>query len=392
MNVADRARANLRRYPWYVGALAAHAWVPVFFLYLSSRVTLPEVLTLEAIYYVAVVALEVPSGYFSDRVGRRPTLIIAAAAVMAAGLTFAAGTAFWHLAAAQVLLAVGLAFNSGTDTSFHLANLTALGEEQSYAEREARLAGLAFATGAGAALVGGALGVLDLRWAYVASAGAAGVALCVALSLQTLPEDEDRAHGFARALRDCVTTARQKPLAWLFAVSVTATVVNHIPYEFYQPYLAALPDTPWPSDGTPLVAGLHVAAVAAVAMLAARASARIADRLGVVPHLLLTVAIQVGLVWAMALTLHPLVAVLLVARSAPRALQAAPLRAAVTPRVAPRLRATYLSLQSLAGRLAFAALLLGLAQGAGDVDEALFGAGCVAVGLLALVAVLSPKR
>ena len=44
------------------------------------------------------------------------------------GLTFAAGTAFWHLAVAQVLLAVGLAFNSGTDTSFHLANLTALGE------------------------------------------------------------------------------------------------------------------------------------------------------------------------------------------------------------------------------------------------------------------------
>lgn len=36
-----------------------------------------RVLRLEAIYYIAVVFLEVPSGYFSDRFGRRQTLLIA---------------------------------------------------------------------------------------------------------------------------------------------------------------------------------------------------------------------------------------------------------------------------------------------------------------------------
>jgi MFS family permease len=36
-----------------------------------------RVLRLEAIYYIAVVILEVPSGYFSDRFGRRQTLLIA---------------------------------------------------------------------------------------------------------------------------------------------------------------------------------------------------------------------------------------------------------------------------------------------------------------------------
>ena len=38
------------------------------------------VLRLEAIYYVAVVVLEVPSGFFSDVVGRKPTLLISSLA------------------------------------------------------------------------------------------------------------------------------------------------------------------------------------------------------------------------------------------------------------------------------------------------------------------------
>ena len=47
------------------------ARLPVFFLYFSSHLSLSEVLRLEALYCLAVVVLEAPSGYFSDRVGRR---------------------------------------------------------------------------------------------------------------------------------------------------------------------------------------------------------------------------------------------------------------------------------------------------------------------------------
>lgn len=71
---------NARLYPWYAGLFNAHFWMPVFFLYFLRYMPLVDVLRLEAVYYLGVVLLEVPSGYFSDRFGRKLTLLISNAA------------------------------------------------------------------------------------------------------------------------------------------------------------------------------------------------------------------------------------------------------------------------------------------------------------------------
>ncbi len=260
MTVPSGARRNLRLYPWYVAGGSFFAWIPVFFLYFSTHVTLTEVLALEAIYYASVVLLEVPSGYFSDRVGRSPTLIISAAGLVAAYATFGLASSFVALACAQVLLAAGLAFNSGTDTSFHLATLEELGEADRYADREAKLVSLTFAVGGAAAVAGGAIALIDIRFAYGLSLLGAAVALVAALAFAPVARASDEASAsLVDSLRGCVDLAMTPRLGWFFAAAVVATVINHIPYEFYQPYLERLEDTPWDAGTTPLVAGLHLA-------------------------------------------------------------------------------------------------------------------------------------
>ena len=74
---------NVRLYPLYQAFFNAYFWLPVFFLYFSKHFSLAQVLQLEAIYYLAVVSLEVPSGYFSDVIGRRPTLLTSSSNVIA---------------------------------------------------------------------------------------------------------------------------------------------------------------------------------------------------------------------------------------------------------------------------------------------------------------------
>ena len=98
---------------------------------------LANVLRLEAVYYAAVVLLEVPSGYFSDRIGRRPTLMISALVFIAAYILFMLNGGFAVFAIAQILLAAGIAFNSGTDTSFLYDSLTAAERTDEYAGIEA---------------------------------------------------------------------------------------------------------------------------------------------------------------------------------------------------------------------------------------------------------------
>lgn len=363
-HTADRTalERNIRLYPQYQVLLNCYFWMPVFFLYFSSHMSVGEVLRLEAIYYLTVVVLEVPSGYFSDRLGRRRTLFVAAAALVAAYALFFLGRGFAVFAAAQVMLAAGLAFNSGTDTSFHFDSLSALGREADYAGREARINRLEMIARAVAALAGGIAGTWRLGLPYalagVAALGMLGTVLCFREPARAAGETLPR--GFAAQLGACLRALRKSALAWLFAFAVLMTVINHVPYELYQPYLDLLVHgrgLRLPGEGTPLVTGVVTAATMLVAAWAAGRSIALRDRVGLPATLLGTTLLQVVIMGAMGILLHEVVLVLILLRSVPAAAMQAPLRAAIVPQLERTLRATYLSLQSLAGRLSFAGVL-----------------------------------
>ena len=65
----EQLERNLRWYAVYVAASNALFWMPLFFLYFSQHLDVAQVLRLEAVYYAAVVLLEVPTGVASDRRG-----------------------------------------------------------------------------------------------------------------------------------------------------------------------------------------------------------------------------------------------------------------------------------------------------------------------------------
>lgn len=362
-----RLDRNVRRYTWYAAAFNAYFWLPVFFLYFSAHVPLRDVLRLEAIYYAGVVALEVPSGYFSDAVGRRVTLLASSAALVVAYGLFFFGSSFAFFAAAQLCLAVGLAFNSGTDTSFHYDSLAALGREREFAAREARVARVSFLAGAVAALAGGAAGAFELRLAYGLSLLAAAALFVLVLSFVEPSAGEEGRSGqgavavaasFLPQLRRCVGHLRQPALLWLFVFAVLMTVLNHVPYELYQPYLDLLArNLELSASATPLAAGAHTALTMLAGSWVAGRSILIRDRLGIASTLLLSTLLQALIIGVMGLVLHPAVTLLILLRSTPRALMTAPLNAAIAPRVERAHRATYFSLQSLAGRLSFSATL-----------------------------------
>ncbi len=389
--------------------MSAYAWMPVFFLYFRERLALDELLRLEAIYYAAVVITEVPSGYASDRFGRRGTLLAAALVLMVAYGAFVVADSFATLALAQVLMAMGLAGLSGTNTSFHFDSLVWAGQRATYDAREAVVSRVEFVAAAAAALVGGGLGYFDLRWPYIASGVAALGAVLIAVFGFCEPEahsDDAPAARIDRQLMACVRLTTRRPLGWLLAAYVVATVVNHVPWEFVQPYLRdvldelsgrgsgetsdtafgeASFDDAGSRDLTPLWAGVHAAGAMLIASWFAGKSIAWRDRVGLAGAMLSGIGLQVVLIALMAWIVHPVVAVLLLLRSVPRGLIAAPINAAVTPVVGRGLRATYLSMQSLAGRLSFSVFLLVLSGLAGHDDSARALMGATMFGVVALV-------
>lgn len=368
-NPAEAMERNVRLYPWYAALFNAFFWMPVFFLYFGAHLPLSKVLLLEGIYYLGVVVLEVPSGYLSDRLGRKPTLIAASVLLVTAYVTFFLGASFVAFALAQVLLAGGIALNSGTDTSFHFDSLAAADRDDEYGQREAVAARWALTATALAALGGGLVASVDLSYAYGLSVLAALCGLALTFRF-TEPEHgkTKEAARFFRQLKNCLAHLKRPALAWLFGFAVFAVVINHVPYEFYQPYFDILGLEAGQSAHTPLAAGVHAAVATLLAAWVAGHSARIAARIGTAKTLLLAGLIQLVVIAAMASVLHLAIAALLVLRGVPSGLYKAPLHAAVTPRIPQAERATYLSIQSLAGRLGFSVLWVSLSLVAGGAE------------------------
>lgn len=361
---------NIQLYPLYVIFFNMMAWLPVFFLFFNQHLSLEQVLQLEALYYASVVLLEVPSGYFSDSIGRRPTLLISSVAFSLSYGLFFIGDNFAIFAVAQILLAVGFAFSSGTDTSFHYDSLAAVNQEDQYGDREAKVARNGFIASAVAIFLGGLVGILALRYAYgISFLGALGAVIVVFFFKEpTLRQDvEAPTSGFGNQLRLTIGYLQKPGLFWLFAFAILMTILNHIPYEFYQPYINLLgDDIPLLANQTSLVAGIVMGVSMLLGAFAAGRSIWLSDQIGIGATLLLATSLQTFLILMMGLALNVLIIPFILLRAVPFGLMRAPMNAAIAPQVAQAQRATYLSIQSLAGRLAFSATLIGLAWIAGE--------------------------
>ncbi|HUT79186.1 MAG TPA: hypothetical protein VM285_15920, partial [Polyangia bacterium] len=303
---------NLRIYSALLPASRLMFWAPIFFLFLNARFSIEHVLLLEAIYYGAVVIMEVPSGYLSDRFGRVVTLRLAMLSLtLSYGLFLTGeGNDFLHFAAAQVALAFGWAALSGTDTAFHHDSLVALDRAEEYAPREERLARNVQLAGAVSGILGGAAAVLDLRAAYALSLVAAAISLGLAFGLREPPRPDEgwTQRRLDQQLFDCARLMRQPVLAWLFAYVILMIAAEHVPYEFAQPYLAAVLDEPTEAvRRTPLAAGLLIAGFKLVSALAATRTLWLRARVGLAGALLGLMLLQCLVIGAMASTVHPLV-------------------------------------------------------------------------------------
>lgn len=365
---------TLALFRWYFPLSRVHFSAPVFFLFFAERVPLHQILELSAIYYGTVVLLEVPSGYFSDRVGRRATLLVSSAGLAVAYAVFLSGQTFAWLAFAQMCLAVGYSFLSGTDAALHYDTLVSLERGEQFEGQQARWSRNAYLAASGGTLLGGAVAVADLRLAYALALVNALVmfGLVWAMREPTRHAVDWASHGFAAQLAACARLLRSPALAWILAYVILQLTIEHVPYEFQQPYVATvLGELPTRTHFTPLATGAITATVAFVGSLAAARSLRLRAALGLGGALLLLAGVSSGLIACMALLVHPLVVPLLALRSVQPAAANVLVNVAVAPRVPQAQRATYLSLHSLAGRLGYAGVLwsLSLLAGGRSIDD-----------------------
>lgn len=348
-------RRNIAIYPWFKFVQQLIFWQATWFLYFEARLSAAEAILLFVVVDLATTVLEVPSGYMSDRLGRRKTLLAAAIAyVLATGL-LVVGEGFAQFALANVLLGAAWAFASGTDSALLFQSLKAEGRESEVEAQELKAWRFSFTALALSALIGGALTLSGEKLPYIATASAALALLLLTVLLREPPSPPNAGH--RDNLRAIAASLMHPTLLWILILWLATYAFSHIPFVFGQPFIREAMTAAGYGAETPLVSGAVTFLMMTISLAVSVIAPALRRAMGLPGVLLLALAMQVGLTAALALSNSLFVIALLLLRMVPDSLSTAFILARIQPLLPDTIRATYLSLQSLAGRLVFSAAL-----------------------------------
>ncbi len=181
--------------------------MPVIVLfYQSNGMTMQDIFTLQAVYSVTLMVLEIPTGYFADIAGRRTSILLGAILGFSGYLVYAVSGGFWEFMVAETILGVGMSLVSGADSAMLYDSLLAAKRDDQYLRYEGRITSIGNFGEAFAGILGGLLASITLRTPYYFQAVIAFAAIPAALLLIEPP-----VHGPIRkpALRDVLDIVRK---------------------------------------------------------------------------------------------------------------------------------------------------------------------------------------
>jgi predicted MFS family arabinose efflux permease len=164
----------------------------VVLFYQDNGLGMQEVFVLQAFYSIAIVVLEIPSGYFADALGRKKTLIIGVILGFLGYLVYSFSFGFWGFLIAELVLGFGQSLISGADSALLYDTLLQQRKENDYLKHEGRMISIGNFAEALAGIAGGLLVAISLRYPYYIQTAIAFVAIPAAFTLI-----EPKLHGTA---------------------------------------------------------------------------------------------------------------------------------------------------------------------------------------------------
>ncbi|MFK7906207.1 MAG: MFS transporter [Chitinophagales bacterium] len=131
--------------------------MPIIVLfYQDSGLDIQAVMTIQSIFSIAVVLMEVPSGYMGDVLGRRKSLIVGSILIFVGYVFYCLTSSFFGFLVAAITLGIGTSFISGSDSALLYDTLLRLDRTSEYVKLEGKY----YAVGNFAEAIAGVLGGL----------------------------------------------------------------------------------------------------------------------------------------------------------------------------------------------------------------------------------------
>ena len=214
----------------------------VVLFYQDNGMSMHEIFVLKSIYSVAIVAMELPSGWMADVWGRKKTLVLGSILGSAGILMYSFSYGFWAFAVAEIILGVGHSFISGADSALLYDSLKADGKTEKYVKHEGRITSAGNFAEAIAGIAAGFLAAISLRTPFYFQFFVASIAIPASITL--IEPKLNAAHQFQSVkkmmqnIRDVFLTDTNLRISILLS-AVTGTATLTFAW-LVQPYFKAI--------------------------------------------------------------------------------------------------------------------------------------------------------
>jgi MFS family permease len=204
--------------------------------------SLSEILLLQALFSLATLIMEFPSGYLSDRLGYRFSLNLACLFGITGWATYTFAGSFAGVLVAEIQLGISYAFISGADSALLYETLRHEGKEEEYAKHDGRMTAWAQAGEAAGAIGAGALYAWFPLLPFLLQIGVWISALIVCRNLKDIPAAKRQT---ASHLREALGIARKafllKPgLRYSILLAAMLGLASFYPVWLIQPYMQSI--------------------------------------------------------------------------------------------------------------------------------------------------------
>ena len=229
--ITEDSSRSIRSNIWKLYALAAAN--EAFFLmpvivpfFQENDLSLKEVFLLQGLFALTLMVLEIPSGYLSDRWGRKPTMLVGSAFGICGILMYALATTFWGFLAGEIFFAVMLSFYSGTKEAMMYDTLLELGKESDNRRAVGQQQFVGLTSQALASIIGGLIAVMALRTVAWVTLLPLIVGLGIAFSLQEPKRHKLQETRHFKAIWDVTTHALVKNIPLRSIILLYAVIAS----------------------------------------------------------------------------------------------------------------------------------------------------------------------
>lgn len=344
-------KANIWKLYTIISMQETLLFIGVLYPFLQSNgITTAQYFVLQGFFALCIVLLEIPSGYLSDRWGRKNTLILGSICGCIGIFTYALSTHFIHFLVGESFMALAFSCYSGTTEAMFFDTLLVLGKEKHYRKIAGNFLSFRFGANALSAIAGGIIAVTwSLRATMWCTAPFMIGSLIVSLMLVEPSRHKLQENRHVKAMLGIAThtLARNIPLKNVILLSTIVSAMTFALVWFTQPYQSLI-GFPLAIFGVPHAIALFLGV--ALSQIIPRLERKVDDRLlfiGIVATVVISYLLLGYLVSIIGL------AVIIIGRTAYGALM--PVTSDLINRMTTSdVRATVLSIRSLGEKLLFA--------------------------------------